>query len=655
MRRRAASLCRAGVLLLAAGCATGAPPAAPGAVETAPLPPVPERAGPPAIYVAYPDSLARIAVSDSNFLFGTTGTGRAELTVNGRPVPVEANGAFLAWLPVPERAAGDTAAYRLVARSPEGVDSLVHRILLPARPGRGRTGAWIDSTSVGVLPERWALPGEEVRLGLRAAPGMTAWVAAGGLRRELREVEAGRYEVSVEARELGDEAAGGPVAPWSGPSATAPADELASPDTIGLRFTVAGGGDTAAAAARLPLRLLDRERPPSGTLVEAVHPVHGRAGWVAGRPTPHGSYPWLFAPGSGAPIEAREGDRVRVRMTGELGAWIAAEDVRVEAPPPGAVPVAAPVGGVAAVPSEDGARIRIAVERRLLAHVRMEGPRSLVVVVPGGLGETERMVLGPEEAGVRSLAWDQLPDPRWELRVETEERIWGWRLSWAGADSTPPSATRRGTLLLDVRRPPRLDPDEPLRGVRVAVDPGHPPAGAEGPTGLTEAEANLAIARRLAERLREAGAIPLLVREDSAPVGLYERRRRAREAGAHLLVSLHNNALPDGVRPFGAEGTSTYYFHPHALPLARSVQRGMLAAMGLRDLGVRWGNLALPRESWMPTVLAEGAFMMIPRHEAALRTRAFRDAYVRGVEAGLRAFLREAAREPASAGSPPPP
>ncbi len=73
----------------------------------------------------------------------------------------------------------------------------------------------------------------------------------------------------------------------------------------------------------------------------------------------------------------------------------------------------------------------------------------------------------------------------------------------------------------------------------------------------------------------------------------------------------------------------------------------MLAAMGLRDLGVRWGNLTLPRERWMPSVLAEGAFMMFPRHEAALRTGAFQDAYARGVEAGLRAFLRDLAAESA--------
>ena len=210
---------------------------------------------------------------------------------------------------------------------------------------------------------------------------------------------------------------------------------------------------------------------------------------------------------------------------------------------------------------------------------------------------------------------------------------------------------------LDVRRPPRPDPEDPLAGIRVAVDPGHPPIGAEGPTGLTEADANLMVARRLARRLRASGADAVMVRTDTAPVGLYERRRRAREAGAHVLVSVHNNALPDGVRPFDEGGTSTYYFHPHARELARRIQRGMLDRMGLRDRGVRWGNLALPRESWMPSVLTEGAFMMIPRHEAALRTERFQRAYAEGVLQGLRRWLRARAErsgvDPGSAGPSP--
>lgn len=648
-RATAAATVVAGVLA-ASGCAT-APPG-PGAVEPTPLPPIPDRRGPLALYVAYPDSLDRITASDSNFLFGTTGTGAASLTVNGRPVEVEPNGAFLAWLPVPEPVRGDTVEYRLVARSGAAADSAVHRVLVPSANAPTRDGPWIDSASVASPPERWALPDDRLPLTMRAATGLEAWAHVGGHRVPLREVEPGVYEGRATAGRLHAAAtAAVESAAWSGPERAMSLPQLPPPDSVDLRFSATDGADTAVAEARLPLRILRPEALPVATLVEEPHPVHGSAGTVPGRPTPYGSYAWLFPPGSGGIVDARIGDRVRLRLGSGPAAWIEAVDLRLEragAAATGQEGLTAGVGRVSSERRADGVRIRIRADRRLLAHARPVGPRTLELVVHGGLGETERMVYGEGDGSLAALAWEQLPGPRWRLLVESRHRIWGWDLRWSDVGDTVPDGTGPGVLVLDVRDPPSPDPERPLRGITVAVDPGHPPVGAEGPTGLTEADANLAVARRLVERLRDAGARPVLVRDDSSAVGLYERRARARAADAELLVSIHNNALPDGVRPFGREGTSTYYFHPHALPLARSVQTGMLTAMGLRDLGVRWGNLSLPRERWMPSVLAEGAFMMFPRHEAALRTHAFQDAYARGVEAGLRAFLRDLAEEAVS-------
>src|SRR5579872_3353453 len=67
-----------------------------------PLPPIPHVTGPPVIAVVYPRPGATVAVRDSNFILGSIGTGDATLTINNTPVHVEPNGAFLAWLPVPD-------------------------------------------------------------------------------------------------------------------------------------------------------------------------------------------------------------------------------------------------------------------------------------------------------------------------------------------------------------------------------------------------------------------------------------------------------------------------------------------------------------------------------------------------------------------------
>jgi len=62
--------------------------------------------------------------------------------------------------------------------------------------------------------------------------------------------------------------------------------------------------------------------------------------------------------------------------------------------------------------------------------------------------------------------------------------------------------------------------------------------------------------------------------------------------------------------------------------------------LGLGNLGAARGNFALVRTSWMPSVLTEGAFLMIPEQENALRTPAFQQAYARGVALGIQAYLR---------------
>jgi N-acetylmuramoyl-L-alanine amidase len=71
----------------------------------------------------------------------------------------------------------------------------------------------------------------------------------------------------------------------------------------------------------------------------------------------------------------------------------------------------------------------------------------------------------------------------------------------------------------------------------------------------------------------------------------------------------------------------------------------MLATMRLRDLGVYWGDLAVTRMPWMPAILTEGAFMMIPSHEAALMNPAFQERYARGILQGVTTFLRDVGRE----------
>jgi N-acetylmuramoyl-L-alanine amidase len=115
----------------------------------------------------------------------------------------------------------------------------------------------------------------------------------------------------------------------------------------------------------------------------------------------------------------------------------------------------------------------------------------------------------------------------------------------------------------------------------------------------------------------------------------------ARRAGAHAFVSIHYNAYGDGVNPFlMPNGTESYFYRPHSEPLTRAVQSRQVAYQPLPDQGVYFRSLAVVRTPWMPAMLAEGGFMMIPEQEHAMKTPEFQERYARAIVDGLEAFFR---------------
>ncbi|HUF65628.1 MAG TPA: N-acetylmuramoyl-L-alanine amidase [Gemmatimonadaceae bacterium] len=207
---------------------------------------------------------------------------------------------------------------------------------------------------------------------------------------------------------------------------------------------------------------------------------------------------------------------------------------------------------------------------------------------------------------------------------------------------------REGEFVVRIRRPPQVDSASPLRGLTIAVDPGHPglageSPGATGPTGLREPDAVLVIGLQLRDMLTERGARVVMTRGTDQPVPLNARAAMAARENAHALVSVHLNAVPDHVNPFTAHGTSTYHWFPHSRRLAETTHEALLRNMHLPDLGVRRENFAVIRNPWMPSILPEGAFIIMPDQEYALRTPEYQAAYARAMLEGLEAYFRELA------------
>jgi N-acetylmuramoyl-L-alanine amidase len=348
---------------------------------------------------------------------------------------------------------------------------------------------------------------------------------------------------------------------------------------------------------------------------------------VPGSGTP---YDWFFPNGTRLEVTGARGDQYRVRLSSDLSLWVDTAEVRLL--PAGTPPPRGSVGTVRAIHHPDWIDLRLATSERLPFDVRAE-ESAVEITVYGARTRTNWLQYGATDSLIRRMEWSQPTADVYRVRVELAEPLWGWLPYW----------DEQGNLVVRLRRPPRVDPDDPLRGLYVAVDAGHPPGGAIGPTRLTEAEANLAIAKRLAALLRARGARVLETRPDTAAVALGARPQMATDSSVQLLVSVHNNAFPDGVNPWENSGTSAFYNQPQSLGLARALQRELLRELGLRDLGIARADLALVRPTWMPSTLTETMLLMIPEQEAALRNPEVQERIARAHLRGIEAYLRSRA------------
>ena len=350
------------------------------------------------------------------------------------------------------------------------------------------------------------------------------------------------------------------------------------------------------------------------------------------RHQPGRGYYSIFQPeGVEALAVGSAGDWFKLKLSETQFAYC--EKEKVETYPVGSLPPRSFVRSIRTHSYDDSVQIEIALSGRHIYQVVETGRRTLSLRLFGVTTDTDWIRYDAADSLIDYILWSQ-PEPGWyELQINLTDPVWGYEGHYVG-----------NSLILTLNRSPR--DIRQLKGKRIIIDPGHSSdAGARGPTGLTEAEANLGIALVLEKKLKRAGAEVIMTRNDMSHLELYDRPAIAKTANADLFISIHNNALPDGVNPFENNGVSTYYYHLHSLDLARAIQKRMVEGTGAVDHGLYHGNLAVNRPTQYPAVLVECAFMMIPEQEAALKTNKYRKKVATAIMRGIEDFLKQYDRE----------
>jgi N-acetylmuramoyl-L-alanine amidase len=593
------------------GCVGPRPTVAPaptgGAVARTPagtpsLPAVPLVTGPLALHVTFPPPDYALSSRDSNFIFGTIGNGRASLTINGHPARVWPNGTFLGFVPNPPP---DTPRYELVAVTGADTARLTQPVrIAPPRDTLPSTGPLaVDSASVSPTGTLLLRDQERVRVGVRAPANASAAIVWPGGRQSLAWLGGETFATEVPARAFRDSAA--VVVTRDADTISLPLARLDPVDDMAPRWVQLGDS----------LAMADTDRV------------------VIGRPIPAGTYKWLLLPGTIVQQTGRSGGNARLRLDSSLEIWTDTVDVRPL--PPETLTPRRVVGPITLMPAAEWVDVVLPIASRPPFLIEQRD-WQIILTLYGTQATPDLIRFLDNDSLVRFINWIPESSDRVRLTLELSQNPYGYLVLWD---------TARGGIVLRLRRRPTVDPGRPLRGLTFLVDPGHPPGGAVGPTGLTEAEAVLQVAERLRRMLEQRGARVVMSRTTMDPVDLRLRSVMARRVNAHALLSVHLNAFGDGVNPFVNNGTSTLFFHPQSEPLARAIQRALMRQLGLRDLGVHYQNIAIGRTTWMPALITEGLFMMLGDQEHAMRVPEGQERYARAIMEGTEEYFRTLARE----------
>ena len=219
-----------------------------------------------------------------------------------------------------------------------------------------------------------------------------------------------------------------------------------------------------------------------------------------------------------------------------------------------------------------------------------------------------------------------------------------------------PSSTN-GSDISDSFNPTR-DLIDPLQGIipdiligkKILIDPGHggPDSGAIGTYYTFEKENNLAIALYLNDILTEAGAEVSMTRTTDTSVAvnysvradLQARVTMANNTMPDLFISIHNNSNPNP----DTQGTSTYYSdeNPQATAsfmLANAVQNAIVGTVNTVDEGLKEADFYVLRNTNVPSILIEAAYISNPYEEGLLRNPIFQKNMASAIFRGIFDYL----------------
>jgi N-acetylmuramoyl-L-alanine amidase len=599
----------------------------------------------PRITIVYPQEGQSITAVDSEFVVGQA-LGATRLWVNGVATKLFDSGAFLGWIPVRP----GEFTIRIVATGPSGEAKLERKIQVPV--AKQTTPA--ESLRIETDPrlpghDVWVMPGDLLEIKCRTSPHAEVFFTIPGVAEQVRMTELPAAPQTLFTGNAFRSASVHDTLMLRGVYYAAyrigPGERADSVRVIfhaRSRVTLSGRRDRQDVYASDSVRFntdgtfADLFTTDSSlgrlTIIDDRFPLVAeiKDSVIVTRYGPGLGYFWAFQPkGTRMEVTGRQGPWVRMRPSPHQEMW--AYDTSLAILGAGAVIPKGTINHTRIDGFPDRTEVRLRLTEQLPYRISQSiDPVELTITVYGVTSNIDWIRYDFDDALVAFADWNQ-PEPgvmEYKVRLNCDQ-LWGYDSYYDDR-----------TLVLAIRKPP----PEPkgLRGLKIVVDAGHSADnGSVGPTGLKEKDANLWIARKLKSTLEKRGAKVTMTREGNEDVPLYTRPILAKAAQPDLFISVHNNAVPDGTNPWESNGVSTYHHYPSAKRLSEYVQGSLLRELEMKNFGLYRANFAVVRPTQYPAILVECAFMIIPEHEAALKTDAFQSKIAEAIAEGVEEFITD--------------
>ena len=582
-----------------------------------PLLAAPLRAG--EINFVYPAEGASIPDVPKTFVFGNISPASMPFTINGEKINVYSNGGFLAYLPINS---GDFAFTGLLS---DGTSVQRHlKVKGLPRPKSDDDEVWLSLNSV--YSDIEVMPGDPVKIQASGAPGKEAVFSIEGLVSDSPMAEtpqgSGHY-TGVYWTKLSDAGLEG---------------------VVSTRFMTGLFRSDAETASRGRVRVL-----------KAPYVVETTTDTAILRNASDGGYMMFLPKGVKLIADGRAGGQRRIYLSPSDSGWI--DDAKVQPVNGGQQPIPpfTETGSIRTKKTDYGSQVTVGLYEKV-PYMLEETESGARLTLYYTSQHTNWVVYDSSDTFVKNVVFRQAGTNTVEVDVKTDGPLWGYNVTYNGGKA----------IQLELRRKPALALawPKPLAGLSVVLDPGHSPKytspydGAIGPKATYEFQANMAIALKLREKLLTLGASVQMTRNGDETVSLPDRPKIAKELNGDIFLSIHNNALGDGDDPFAApRGFQVYYYYPHSRALAEAVHDRYVRNIPLPDEGLRYGDYLVVRQTWMPAILTESAYMIIPQQEEMLYTPAAQERFAQSQAEGVLEFFKvppEPARKQAARSKPAP-